>query len=373
MECSRRSPKPAGEADSATASAAASFHAWIMLPYEQCAPQSRRILSSRFRNPAVSSLRFLPTIQVVSHQAYNHKCDVFSYGILLWEMVTGGAVPYAGFTPLQACLFSCCWNEIAFGIPNPSLLSAQSALLLLSTSTLVANAAALSLRLDSPPPCASSAQPPLSCVALLGPSCSNTQAAVGVVQKGLRPVTPEGCNLGLLRLMQLCWDSYPAARPDFEQVLQILPVRILSAVALPSGGAARTPSLRMSPRSQSCLCHVRACRLASRPAALSSTLAAASCPATLPTSAADHLGGAIAGADDFVAVIGASWQSGGWGWEGEAGVLCANAQVRSRCRHRRMQWRPFSPRARFSGAGTPFAEAAPGGAEGPARLQCDWS
>lgn len=39
--------------------------------------------------------------QVVSHQAYNHKCDVFSYGILLWEMVTGGAVPYAGFTPLQ--------------------------------------------------------------------------------------------------------------------------------------------------------------------------------------------------------------------------------------------------------------------------------
>lgn len=46
---------------------------------------------------------------------------------------------------------------------------------------------------------------------------------MGVVQKGLRPVTPEGCNLGLLRLMQMCWDSYPAARPDFEQVLQIVP------------------------------------------------------------------------------------------------------------------------------------------------------
>lgn len=36
-------------------------------------------------------------------------------------------------------------------------------------------------------------------------------------------MTPEGCNIGLLRLMQMCWDSYPAARPDFEQVLQILP------------------------------------------------------------------------------------------------------------------------------------------------------
>ena len=28
--------------------------------------------------------------EVISHQYYNHKCDVFSYGILLWELVSGG-------------------------------------------------------------------------------------------------------------------------------------------------------------------------------------------------------------------------------------------------------------------------------------------
>ncbi|EEH59003.1 uncharacterized protein MICPUCDRAFT_45380 [Micromonas pusilla CCMP1545] len=40
--------------------------------------------------------------EVISHQHYNHKCDVFSYGILLWELISGGDIPYPGYTPLQA-------------------------------------------------------------------------------------------------------------------------------------------------------------------------------------------------------------------------------------------------------------------------------
>jgi hypothetical protein len=73
---------------------------------------------------------------------------VFSYGILLWEIVTGGAVPYAGFTPLQA--------------------------------------------------------------------------AVGVVQKGLRPAIPEGVHPALQRLMASCWDAHAAARPDFSTLVVLL-------------------------------------------------------------------------------------------------------------------------------------------------------
>jgi serine/threonine protein kinase len=86
--------------------------------------------------------------EVVSHQRYDSKCDVFSFGILLWELVTGGAVPYAGFTPLQA--------------------------------------------------------------------------AVGVVQKGLRPTIPEGCHPVLARVMASCWAADPAARPDFARLMTVL-------------------------------------------------------------------------------------------------------------------------------------------------------
>ena len=37
--------------------------------------------------------------EVISHQYYNQKCDVFSYGILLWELVSGGDIPYLAHAP----------------------------------------------------------------------------------------------------------------------------------------------------------------------------------------------------------------------------------------------------------------------------------
>ena len=33
--------------------------------------------------------------EVIAHQHYSHKCGVFSYGILLWELVRGD-IPYSG-------------------------------------------------------------------------------------------------------------------------------------------------------------------------------------------------------------------------------------------------------------------------------------
>jgi len=99
--------------------------------------------------------------EVVSHQRYDAKCDVFSFGILLWEIATGGAVPYAGFTPLQA--------------------------------------------------------------------------AVGVVQKGLRPTPPEGCHPALALLMAACWDAAPGARPDFSTLVVQLEALVAQLTA-PGGG-----------------------------------------------------------------------------------------------------------------------------------------
>jgi serine/threonine protein kinase len=45
-------------------------------------------------------VRFRPW-QVILHKPYNYKCDVYSYGILLWEALHG-EVPFSGFAPLQA-------------------------------------------------------------------------------------------------------------------------------------------------------------------------------------------------------------------------------------------------------------------------------
>ncbi|GKE56135.1 serine/threonine-protein kinase STY17-like protein, partial [Tanacetum coccineum] len=40
---------------------------------------------------------------VIDHKAYDHKADVFSFAIVLWELLTG-EVPYSYLTPLQAAV-----------------------------------------------------------------------------------------------------------------------------------------------------------------------------------------------------------------------------------------------------------------------------
>ncbi|KAJ0086664.1 hypothetical protein Patl1_08094 [Pistacia atlantica] len=41
--------------------------------------------------------------EVINHQQYDQKADVFSFAIVLWELVTA-KVPYDNMTPLQAAL-----------------------------------------------------------------------------------------------------------------------------------------------------------------------------------------------------------------------------------------------------------------------------
>lgn len=77
-------------------------------------------------------------------------------------------------------------------------------------------------------------------------------------------MTPEGCNLGLLRLMQMCWDSYPAARPDFEQVLQILPTIAEEQLPEPlaasqSAGGGSNPSLGVKDQKPGFFARMRRC------------------------------------------------------------------------------------------------------------------
>lgn len=51
------------------------------------------------------------------------------------------------------------------------------------------------------------------------------QAAVGVVQKGLRPALPSNCPAQIAAVMSACWDASPLHRPSFKELtpqLQLL-------------------------------------------------------------------------------------------------------------------------------------------------------
>ncbi|GFR43810.1 hypothetical protein Agub_g4935, partial [Astrephomene gubernaculifera] len=99
--------------------------------------------------------------EVLAHQRYSEKADVYSFGIVLWECLTR-RLPYAGMTPVQA--------------------------------------------------------------------------AVGVVNNGLRPELPRGTPPAVADLIRSCWAAVPEQRPSFTQIEVQVGVILQQARAAVAGG-----------------------------------------------------------------------------------------------------------------------------------------
>ncbi|CAD6200114.1 unnamed protein product [Caenorhabditis auriculariae] len=63
-------------------------------------------------------LRYLPP-EVLTHFVFSFKSDVYTYGVLLFELFTGGSIPYAGLlsTTVRQCILSGTYNQFSEGTP----------------------------------------------------------------------------------------------------------------------------------------------------------------------------------------------------------------------------------------------------------------
>ncbi|MBA0748622.1 hypothetical protein Gogos_002614 [Gossypium gossypioides] len=121
--------------------------------------------------------------EMIKEKPYTRKVDVYSFGIVLWELMTA-LLPFQGMTPVQAAFAVAekitCAKSLSFLKDNDRLFREKFSICRL-----------LDNRLDS--------------------QCKNE-----------RPPLPESCQPALAHLIKRCWAANPAKRPDFSDIVSTL-------------------------------------------------------------------------------------------------------------------------------------------------------
>ena len=156
--------------------------------------------------------------EVILHKPYNYKCDVYSYGILLWETVHR-QVPFTGFAPLQAAF------AVAMEHQRPPIDLVDDLKVYQPLSTQPANCRPST---PSQPPTQSydgrwhPSLPHMPRIYTHSNRVSHRARAFG-------PSPPSPCvcvcafapAFVLCLPVEACWDSEPNKRPDMDQVVRV--------------------------------------------------------------------------------------------------------------------------------------------------------
>ncbi|KAL5151178.1 Serine/threonine-protein kinase HT1 [Glycine soja] len=113
--------------------------------------------------------------EMIKRKSYGKKVDVYSFGLMIWEMLTG-TIPYEDMNPIQA----------AFAVVNKTFLNDQHGRVVQTKLLTIGHS--FGLQLD----------------------------------KNSRPVIPSNCPPAMRALIEQCWSLQPDKRPEFWQVVKIL-------------------------------------------------------------------------------------------------------------------------------------------------------
>ncbi|RZC80351.1 hypothetical protein C5167_042924 [Papaver somniferum] len=118
--------------------------------------------------------------EMIKEKPYTKKVDVYSFGIVLWELTTA-LLPFQGMTPVQA----------AFAVAE-------------KTFRLVSYQCQFALNL------------------VWKDVCQRLFFFPSFVSQKARPPLPANCQPALANLIKRCWASNPSKRPDFTYIVSVL-------------------------------------------------------------------------------------------------------------------------------------------------------